>query len=236
LIIASSPSFTNGPALTKGATYDPLKDFVPIGLLATQAMLLTVNASLPPNTLAEFIAYAKANPGKLNYGSPGIGTPHHLGMEQFKAMAGIDMVNIVYRGGGPLMHDVLAGAVPVTFGSWVIVGTHVSSGKLKALAASSKRPMTQAPHVPPIATLGYPDFDVEAWFGLAAPAGTPRGVLERLNREVQAIQSREDVRQRMLTVGFDPPPPDSVAQFWERLQRDTARWGKVITAIGLTPN
>lgn len=233
LLTIASPTFTNAAALAKDVIYDPIRDFAAIGLLGTQSFLLAINASLPQSTFGELIAFAKANPGKLNYGSPGIGSPHHLGMELLKSLAGIDLVHVPYRGGGQLVQDVLAGMVPVMFGSWVIAGPHIRTGKLKGLANSSIRPMTQAPNVPAIASLGFPDFDVEAWFGLAAPGATPKPVLERLNREVQRIAAEPDVRQRMLTVGYDPPPADSVGEFAERLKRDRVRWGKVIQEAGI---
>lgn len=235
ILIVASPTFTNAAALNKDLSYDPIRDFNAVALLGTQSFLLCINSSLAPNSLAEFVAYAKANPGKLNYGSPGLGSPHHLGMEQFKALTGIDMVHVPYRGGGQLVQDVLAGIVPVMFGSWVIAGQHIKAGKLKGLANSAKRPITQAPHVPSIASLGHPDFDVEAWFGLAAPAGTPLPVLERLNREVQVVAAREELRQRMQAVGYDPPPADTVGQFAERLKSDSARWGKIIQDAGIKP-
>ena len=235
LLIIASPTFTNAATLNKDLSYDPIRDFVAVALLGTQSFLLCVNPSLPPRSLIEFIAYAKANPGKLNYGSPGIGSPHHLGMEQLKALAGIDIVHVPYRGGGQLVQDVLAGSVPVMFGSWVIVGPHIRSGKLKGIASSAKRPITQAPEVASIASLGFSDFDVEAWFGLAAPAGTPGDVIARLNREIRAIADREDVRQRMQTVGYDPPPSHSVEQFASRLRADQNRWGQIIAEAGIKP-
>jgi tripartite-type tricarboxylate transporter receptor subunit TctC len=235
LLAATSPTFTNAKALIKDLPYDPLKDFVAIALLGTQSFLLNIHAALPPNTLEEFVAYAKANPGKLNYGSPGVGTPHHLGMAHFMAIAGIDMVHVPYRGGALLMQEVLAGIVPVTFGSWVIAGPQIKNGKLKGLANSALRPITQAPHIPSIADRGYPGFDVEAWFGLVAIKGTPKTVMERLNGGIQAISQQEDVRQRLLTIGYDPPPSYSVDQFSARLERDAARWGKVISDIGIKP-
>ena len=235
LFIASSPGFTNAAVLSKDAGFDPIKDFVAVTLLATQAFLFSLNVALAPNPVQELVAYAKANPGKLNYGTPGIGTPHHLGMELFKSMAGIDIVHVPYRGGAPLVQDVVAGVVPIMFGSWVIAGPHIKSGKIKAIASTSKRAVTQAPEIPSIAAQGYPDFDVETWFGLVAPAGTPAAVRERLSREIQTLQAREDVRQRMLTIGFDPPPGDSIAQFSERLQRDVARWSKIVQDVGIKP-
>ena len=233
--IASSPGFTNAAVLSKDAGFDPVKDFVAVTLLGTQAFLFNLNVALAPNTVQELVAYAKANPGKLNYGTPGIGTPHHLGFELFKSMAGIDIVHVPYRGGAPLTQDVVAGVVPIMFGSWVIAGPHIKAGKIKAIASTSKRPVTQAPEIKSIASQGYPDFDVETWFGLVAPAGTPSAVLERMSREIKTLQARDDVRQRMLTIGFDPPPADDVAQFAARLKADVAKWSKIVKDVGIKP-
>ncbi len=235
LFIASSPGFTNAAVLSKNAGFDPLKDFVAVTLLGTQSFLFNLNATMPPNTLAEFVAYAKANPGKLNYGTPGIGTPHHLGMELFKAMAGIDVVHVPYRGGAPLTQDMLAGQVGMMLGSWVIAGPHIKSGKFKAIARTSVRPVTQAPEIPSIAEQGYPDFDVETWFGLVAPIGTPAPVLARLVKVIQEVQARPEVRERLVTIGFDPPPVDTIAQFSERLARDVTKWSKVVNDVGIKP-
>lgn len=235
LFIASSPGFTNAAVLSSNAGFDPQKDFVAVTLLGTQSFLFALNAAMPPNTLAELVAYAKARPGQLNYGTPGIGTPHHLGMELFKSMAGIDIVHVPYRGGAPLMQDLLAGQVGMMLGSWVIAGPHIKSGKFNAIARTSKRPVTQAPEVPSIAAQGYPDFDVETWFGLVAPAATPAPVLARLVKEIQAVQASPEVRQRMVTIGFDPPPLDTQAQFSVRLARDVTKWSKVVRDIGIKP-
>ena len=236
MFVASSPGFTNAAVLSKDAGFDPLKDFVAVALLGTQGFLFALNAAaMPPNTVAEFVAFAKANPGKLNYGTPGIGTPHHLGMELFKSMAGIDVVHVPYRGGAPLMQDMLAGQVGIMFASWVITGPHLKTGKFKAIASTSKRPVTQAPEIPSIASQGYPDFDVETWFGLVAPAATPATVLQRMSREIQALQASDEVRQRMLTMGFDQPPADTILQFGERLQRDAAKWSRIVKDVGIKP-
>lgn len=233
--IASSPGFTNAAVLSKEAGFDPLKDFVAVAMLGTQGFLFALSATLPPNTVQEFVAYAKANAGKLNYGTPGIGTPHHLGMELFKSMAGIDVVHVPYRGGAPLMQDMLAGQVGMMLGSWVITGAHLKTGKFKAIARTSVRPVSQAPEIRSIAEQGYPDFDVETWFGLVAPVGTPASVLDRLSKEIHALQANEDMRRRMLTVGFDPPPADTVAQFSDRLKRDVSRWSKIVKDVGIKP-
>jgi tripartite-type tricarboxylate transporter receptor subunit TctC len=235
LFIASSPSFVVAKELSANPGFDPLKDFVAITLLATQGMLLNLHPSVKANTVAEFVAYAKANPGKLNYASPGIGTPHHLAMELLKLSAGIDLVHVPYRGGGPMTKDVVAGQVPVMFGSYVIAGPYLKSGRLKAIGASTAAPVPQAPDIVPIARQGYPGFDVESWFGLVAPAGTPRTVVTRLATDVQAALQIAEVRDRMSRIGLDPVPAMSVEAYSARLANDVAKWSKVVRDAKLKP-
>ena len=235
LFIASSPGFTNAVALSKDAGFDPVGEFVAVTLLATQSQMLILNTSLAPNTLAEFVAFAKAQPGKLSYGTPGIGTPHHLAMELFKLTAGIDIVHVPYRGGAPMLQDALAGQVPIMFASYVIAGPHLKAGKLKAIASTSTRRVPQAPEVVPIAEQGYPGFDVESWFGLVAPVGTPDAAITRLTREMQALQALDEIKERLLQVGFEPPPVLSTPEMAERLKRDVVKWSKVVTDANIKP-
>ena len=235
MFIASSPGFVNAAALSKDAGFDPLKDFVAVAMLATQPMLLNAHPSLAAGNIKELVAYAKANPGKLSYGTPGIGTPHHLAMELFKTVADIDVVHVPYRGGAPMTQDVVAGQVPLMFGSYVIAGPHLKAGRLKALGNSAKKRMTQAPEIPAIAEQGYPDFDVESWFGLVAPSGTPAAAIERMTREVHAVLGMDDVKDRLLKTGFDPPPLLATPAFAERLKVDVAKWSKVVVEAKIKP-
>ena len=235
MFVAGSPGFTNAAALTKDPGFDPERDFVAVAMLATQSVLLTINPSVPANTVQELVAHAKARPGQLSYGTPGIGTPHHLAMELFKLTAGVDLVHIPYRGGAPMAQDALAGQVPVMFASYTVVGPHLASGKLKVLGNSSKRPMTQAPEIRSIAEQGYPDFDVDVWFGLVAPVGTPAAVIERMSRDTQAVVETDEIRQRLLPTGSDPPPRLTPAQFAERIKSDVARWSGVVRQANIKP-
>ena len=228
MFVAGSPGFTNAAALTKDAGFDPERDFTAVAMLATQSVLLTINPAVPAASVQELVAYAKARPGQLSYGTPGIGTPHHLAMELFKLTAGIDLVHIPYRGGAPMAQDALAGQVPVMFASYTVVGPHLKSGKLKVLGNSSKRPMTQAPEIKSIAELGYPDFDVDIWFGLVAPVGTPATVIERMSRDTQAVIETDEIRQRLLPTGSDPPPRLTPSQFADRIKADVERWSNVV--------
>ncbi len=233
LFVAGSPGFTNAGALTKDPGFDADKDFVPVAMIATQSVLLAVTSSLPANSVQEFVAHAKSRPGQLSYGTPGIGTPHHLAMELLKQQAGIDVVHIPYRGGAPAAQDLLAGQIPVIFGSYTVVGAHYKSGKLKILGNSSRRPMTQAPEIKSIAEQGFPDFDVDIWFGLMAPTGTPAAVVERMNREAHAVTELDDIKQRLLPTGSDPPPKLSPAEFSVRVKADIKRWSDVVRKAGI---
>lgn len=235
MFVAGSPGFPNAGALSKDPGFDPIKDFVPVAVLATQSMLLVTNASVPAKDLKEFVAQVKAKPRDLSYATPGIGTPHHLAMEYFKQQAGFDIVHVPYRGGAPAMQAVLAGETAAMFGSYVIVGTHIKAGKFRALGASSKRRMTQAPEVPSISEQGYPDFDIENWFGIVAPAGTPAAVVERMAQETQGVVEVEEIRQRMLTTGFDPPAKMTSAGFGTWIKRDVERWSNVLRQANVKP-
>jgi len=235
VMIASNPGFTTGPALAKEAGYDPVKDFAPVVMLATQSFMLTLHPSLAPNTLKEFVDHAKANPGKLNYATPGIGSPHHLTMELFMVAAGIQLVHIPYRGGGPMAQDVLAGQVPVMWASNVLVGPHRAAGKLKPIAASGAKRVTQAADIPTVAELGYPGFDVTSWFGFVAPAGTPAAAVDRLTKDSQAALELADVKEKLLGTGFDLVAKTSTAVFGETLRKNVADWAKAIKDAKIEP-
>lgn len=235
MFIAGSPGFPNAAALSKDPGFDPEKDFVPVALLGTQGMLLTVNPSVSSKSVKDLVTYAKANPGKLSYASPGIGTPHHLAMEHFKQLAGVDLVHVPYRGGAPMTQATVAGEVAAMFGSYVIVGNNIKSGKLRALGASGKKRLTQAPEISSLAEQGYPDFDVENWFGIVAPAKTPIAVVEQMSRETQAVLEQEDLRKRLLTIGFDPPPKLRREELGDWIKRDVKQWGSVLRRAGIKP-
>lgn len=234
LLLANHPGVTTAPALSKDPDFDAAKDFAPIALLATQTMLLTLHPSLPLATVAEFVAYAKARPGGLSYATPGIGTPHHLAMELLKQMAGINLVHIPYKGGAPAMQDVVAGQVPVMFASFVIAGQYLKSGRLKAIGASGGARNTQAPEFPTVAEQGYPGFDVDAWFGIVAPSGTPAEVIARLNQAVNAVLAMPDLQQHLLKIGFDTVPAMSPAEFGNLIRSEITKWGKVIRDAKIT--
>jgi tripartite-type tricarboxylate transporter receptor subunit TctC len=235
LFVGSGPGLTSARALSKDVDFDPVKDFDPITLLATQAFILAVDPKLPPHNIPEFVSYAKDHKGGLSYGTPGVGTPHHLAMELFKQIAAIDLVHVPYRGGGPMMQAALAGEVPVVFASYVIVGPYLPDGKLRPIGFSGTHRIPQAPDIAPIAEQGYPGFDVDSFFGLFGPAGTPKPISDRITREVRAILSMQDAKDRLEKIGFEAPPDLSTAQFGELVRQDVAKWTKVVAAAGIKP-
>ena len=235
LFVGSGPGLTSARALSKDADFDPVQDFTPITLLATQAFILTVDPKLPPRNIPEFVRYAKDHKGGLTYGTPGIGTPHHLAMELFKQVAGIELVHVPYRGGGPMIQAALAGEVPVVFASYVIVGPYLSTGKLKPIGFSATHRIPQEPDIAPIAEQGYPGFDVDSFFGLFGPAGTPQPVSDRITREVRTILSMQDAEDRLQKIGCETPPDLTMGEFGQLVRQDVAKWTKVVTAAGIKP-
>jgi tripartite-type tricarboxylate transporter receptor subunit TctC len=189
--------------------------------------MLVVAPSLPAKTVNEFIALAKSRPGQLNYAFTGHGNATHLAGELFKALAGIDIVGVNYKGGGPAMIDVMGGHVSAFF-SGVSSGTpHVKAGKLRALGVTTTRRSTALPVVPTIAEAGVSGYEVDGWYGLLAPAATPPAIIARLNSELRQLLARADMRERLLAAGLEAQP-STPAEFRERITRDITRWAEVV--------
>lgn len=235
LLMVSHPGFTTAPSLMKNAGFETVRDFAPITLLGSQSFLLNVHSSMPWRNVREFVAAAQANPGRFHYATSGIGSPQHFAMELFKLTAGINLVPVHYKGGLPALQDVVAGQVPVMFASYVIAGPHYAAGRLRAIAGSG---LTRVPQAPDIATMdeqGYPGFDVIAWFGFVAPAGTPDAITARMAGESHAALGLADVRERMTTIGFDPPKLLSPAAFGDMIRSEVTKWQKVIREANIKP-
>jgi tripartite-type tricarboxylate transporter receptor subunit TctC len=233
LLLVNHPGVTTAPAISKDAGFEPVRDFAPAALIATQTMLLTQHPSQPPSTLAEFVAYAKARPGQLTYATPGIGSPHHLGMEMLKQQAGIDLAHVPYKGGAPAMQDVVAGRVPVMFASYVIAGPQFQAGKLKVIGVAALARNVQLPNILTFTEQGYAGFDVSSWFAIAATAGTPAAVIARLNGEINAAIAAPGFSQQLLKVGFEPTSPRSPAEVGELLKTSVAKWTKLIRDVNI---
>jgi tripartite-type tricarboxylate transporter receptor subunit TctC len=209
-----------------------LKLFAPVTLFAAPAYLLVVNPAVNATTLKEFIAFAKSQPGKLAYGSTGGGAASHLSAELFKAMAGVDLLHVPYKGVGNAVTDLLGGQVQVMVAPMQAVISHVKSGKLRALGVTSSKRSTAAPEVPTIAEAGVPGYEAVGWFGLVAPAGTPREVVTQLNREINRILQMPDVKARLMDLGAEPAST-TPEQFLDFIRADNAKWDRLIKERGI---
>ena len=233
LLISYSGYHVGNPALMDKLPWDPIKDFAPIALLTVSTNVIAVHPSVPVNNLKEFIAYAKANPGKLNYASQGNGSVSHIGTEIFKQITGVDMVHVPYKGSGPAIQDVLAGQIQVFITTPPSVMQHVQSGKLKALAVTGKTRHPGMPNVPTTAEAGLPNFQLESWVALYAPAGTPAPVIAKLTDSVKASLAFSEIKERADTAGVElryltPAATDAL------LKKELPFWNKAIKSAHIT--
>jgi len=215
--------------------YDPQKDLAPITLAVTTPQFLTLHPSVPANTVAEFVKYAKERPGKLSYGSIAIGSASHLTMEMFKSAAGISLENIAYKGSGPAVTDLLAGNVQAAFLVPGNVLPHLKAGKLKVLASSGRKRFAAMPEVPTMIESGFQDFEAIAWIGFLAPGATPKPIVARYHRELVKILNAPEVRQRLLDIQFEIVA-NTPEQFAEYIRWEIPRWAKVIRETGVKAN
>ena len=227
-------SFAVNPAIFAKLPYDSQKDFEPITLAATTANLLVVPANSPIQSMKELLAQAKAKPGSLNYASTGIGSSNHLSMELFKQMAGVSITHVPYKGSAPAVTDLIGGQVGVMFDNMSNVLPHVKSGKLRALAVTSPTRSALAPDVPTVPEAGLPGYEVGVWFGVAAPGGTPKPIVDKLNAEIVKILHMPDVQEKFVAQGVEPVG-STVEQFQAHLQVQRSMWAKVVKDAGVTP-
>lgn len=226
-------SLAINPALTARMPYDTLKDLAPIGMVASSQHVLVVNPKLPAKDIKELLAVLKAQPGKLTYGSAGAGSTFHMSAELFKAVSGLPIVHIPYRGGGPALTDTMAGSVDMSFPVLSAAQQHVQAGKLRALGVTGAKRSALMPTVPTIAEAGLPNYAFETWFMVFAPAGTPKPVLDKLNSTLNQALASPAVRERMIREGFDPLP-GTQAQARSRLEKEMPQWAKLIKERGIT--
>jgi len=219
------------PTLYASIPYDPIKDFQPVTQLASTPNVLIVNNSVPATNVREFIAYAKANPGKLNFGSGSTGSAGHLAGELFKAMAGVDMIHVPYKGAAPAMQDLIGGQVQLMFDNFASANTQVKAGKVKALAVTTATRSTLAPALPTIGESRLPGFDINTWFGIFVPAGTPRDVVDRLHAEFTRALAMPDIRERLVNLGAEPVGnrPEEFAAY---IKSEGEKYARVIRASG----
>ncbi|MDM9561049.1 MULTISPECIES: tripartite tricarboxylate transporter substrate binding protein [Bordetella] len=225
LLMAAS-SLGIAPSIYAKVNYDPVKDFAPVSQVASVVHVLEVHPSVPAKTVSELIAYLKANPGKLSYGSVGTGSSTHLEAELFKHMAGVEMEHIPYKGSSPALTDLVAGRLQVMFDAWASSGPFVKEGKLRALAVTTAQPSASVPELPTVAASGLPGYSAMPWLGLVAPAGTPAPAIDRLYQAVSRVLRRDDVKRKFADLGLDIIGSDPKA-FAAFIQQDIATWGKV---------
>jgi tripartite-type tricarboxylate transporter receptor subunit TctC len=234
LLMITPASFTMVPHLSRSPGYDPLTEFAPVNLVADVPFVMVVPPTLPVRTLQEFIALAKNSPGKLTYGSVGVGTPQHLGAELFKLHAGVDLVHVPFRGATAAIPDLLAGRIDMFIGAINSLLPLIKEGKLKAIAAAGRVRMPSLPDLPTMAEADLPGVEVGSGVGLVAPGGTPQDIVELLNREIEGIIATPGFHQRMAAIGVDVVGT-TAAGYAKILADDYAKWGKVVAAAGIKP-
>jgi tripartite-type tricarboxylate transporter receptor subunit TctC len=232
LLYSSASGLVLAPMLQKNAGYDPLASYDPIALVAQSSTILVVHPSVPATSVQELVAYAKANPGKVNFSSGGIGVLPHLIGEWFKSTAGIDIVHVPYRGGGPSINDLVGGQVQMTFEGTSVLVPLIQAGKLRALATTSGKRIAELPELPTMAESGFPGFVSTSWTGLLAPAHTPRAVIDKLNATVNEGLRSAEFKSALAKLNNEPlggTPQD----FTDLIKGDIAKWAPVVKGLGL---
>jgi tripartite-type tricarboxylate transporter receptor subunit TctC len=232
ILLGTSGGLATGPALGMKVSYDPVKDFAPIGLAVYAPFLLAIHPSLPTVNLKEFIALSKAQPRLINFASPGVGTPNHLGAELLKMMAGLQFVHVPYKGGGPAIIDMVAGRAQAIFGGVPYVGPHVKAGRLKVIAIGHPTRISTWPDTPAIAET-YPGFTNTTWYGLLGPVGMPRAAINRINAEMKKAVANAEFVKQLDAIGL-LAASSTPAEFQEMIKSELARWTKVIKQAGIT--
>jgi tripartite-type tricarboxylate transporter receptor subunit TctC len=222
------------PSIYRKLPYETLTDFTPVGVAGGGAYVMVVHPSVPAKTAREFAAWVKTKPREVSYASAGVGNPTHLAGELFNIAAGIDMQHVPYKGGGAVLPDLIAGRVSMFFASISTAIAQLQSGKLRAIAVTTARRDPTLPDVPTFMESGYPDYEVNAWYGLLAPGKTRRPVIDRLNTELRQVLAEEETRKQLRARGIDPETgtPDD---FSALIRKDIAKWAKVVSAAGIKP-
>jgi len=232
LMLAHTGTISINPSLYANAGYDPRKDFAPIGLIGSMPVALIAHPSFPAKTVADVIAIAKREPGKLNFGTSAVGTGGYLTAEYFKSVAGLDMTIIPYRGTAPLMNDLIGGHVPVSFGVLPPAIGNIQSGSLRAIAVTGTRRFSLLPDVPTASESGLPGFDAVLHYGLIAPAGTPRAIVERLNKELRTLAESDLVKQRIQAEGGDAMT-STPEEYAKDIDQEETKWSTLIRKLNL---
>jgi tripartite-type tricarboxylate transporter receptor subunit TctC len=232
LLLGNSGLLATQPNLRARLPYDPIKDYEPISLLVTSPYLLVVNPGLGISTVKELIALAKAKPNQINYGTPSLGSVSHLAAELFKAMAGVNLTHVPYKGTGPAITDLLGGQIPVMFAATASVMNFVATGRLRALAISTEKRNPALPQIPTVAEAALPGYQIASWNGLLAPRGTPQTVIARLNSEIHAVMRQGELRDRLAAQGFDAEV-GSPQEFAAHIRTELARFRKLVTIANI---
>jgi tripartite-type tricarboxylate transporter receptor subunit TctC len=232
LVFALTAQLAVNPGLYPKLPYDPIRDYAPITLLGSGGYILVVHPSLPVKSVKELVAFAKARPGQIAYSSSGNGSGGHLAVELFNNMAGIRMLHVPYKGGGPALMDMIAGQVQLLFATQLASWPHVQSGRIRALAVSTAKRPASLPNLPTVAEAGVPGFDAGVWYAVLAPAGTSREIVMRLNGEIARVLNQPDYRNLLVNNTIDPigSPPEELAR---TIKSEITKWAKVIKDAGV---
>lgn len=232
LLFGTSAGMVINPLLSTKLAYDPVRDFMPVSMVVIVPQLLVTNPQLPAKNVRELIALAKAKPGYLNAGSSGVGTPNHLGTELLKWLAGVNIVHVPYKGGGPAITDLIGGQIQMAFSSVPAVLPHIKAGRLNALGVGSAKRSPALPDIPTIAEAGVPGYEYTTWYGIFAPARTSPAIVARLNAEIVKALVAPEMNERFVSQGGDPAPttPDELRRY---MAAESVRWEKTIKAAGI---
>jgi tripartite-type tricarboxylate transporter receptor subunit TctC len=233
LLVGTIGVMSINPYVYKQVGYDPLRDFVAVAQVVSFSNVLAVHPSLPAMSVADLIAYAKANPGKLSYSSSGSGGSPHMSMALFASMAGINIVHIPYKGSAPALVDLVSGQVQLTFGDPIATLPHVRSGKIRALGVSGARRLGIAPDIPTVAEAGLPGYIVNGWLGVVAPAGTPLAVINVLNTEINRALADPAIQEKLRALAADPAP-GSAAEFQRYIAAENQKWSKLVREASIS--
>ncbi|MFN0040397.1 MAG: Bug family tripartite tricarboxylate transporter substrate binding protein [Burkholderiales bacterium] len=231
LFLGTTGTLASAPSLYPNLGYHPVKSFVPISLVITAPFVVVVHAKVPAQSLQELISLAKSKPGDLNFGSAGNGHPLHIAGEMFKIAAGVDLVHVPYKGTAPALPDLLAGRIQIMFDVPATFTSFLQSGQLRALAVAGPRRIPQLPDVPTTAEAGLPGYEVSAWFGLVAPAGTPAEIVKRLNAEVRKAVAMKEIHDALANQGLEPSV-NSPEEFTALIKLDGAKWARAVELSG----
>jgi len=232
--VVVSGSHTINPSLYETLPYDTLRDFVPVTKLVSGPALFVVHPSVPARNVREFIALVRAKPGTFSFASSGNGSPPHMAGEMFNAMAGVDMVHVPYKGNGPAYNDLIGGQVPVMFPNITTALQYVRSGQLRALAVTSLERTRLAPDIPTVAESGLPGFELDSWFGLMAPAGTPQAIVKKVQQDIAKIYQQPELREKLMAQAVEPLA-NSPEKFTQQIQQEMVYWAKMFKTIKLKP-